>query len=90
LREIASLVAQPARLGLLLNSLGKGGESPSHALEGVSAGSLVPPELRSNTPVTALQSLKTFRLQPVNEHGTQVDVENPLMKFYGAFKGAGP
>src|SRR6202171_5157718 len=60
------------------------------ALEGVSAGSLVPPELRSKTPVTALQSLKTFRLQPVNEHGTQVDVETPLMKFYGAFKGAGP
>jgi len=66
------------------------GESPNHALEGVSAGSLVPPELRSSTPVTALQSLKTFRLQPVNEHGTQVDVENPLMKFYGAFKGATP
>ena len=77
-------------LGRYLNYLDKVGESPNHALEGVSAGSLVPPELRSNTPVTALQSLKTFRLQPVNEHGTQVDVENPLMKFYGAFKGAGP
>src|SRR2546422_7579766 len=77
-------------LGRYLNYLDKVGESPNHALEGVSAGSLVPPELRSSTPVTALQSLKTFRLQPVNEHGTQVDVENPLMKFYGAFKGAGP
>src|SRR4030088_1640644 len=77
-------------LGRYLNYLDKVGESPNHALEGVSAGSLVPPELRSKTPVTALQSLKTFRLQPVNEHGTQVDVENPLMKFYGAFKGAGP
>jgi len=77
-------------LGRYLNYLDKVGESPNHALEGVSAGSLVPPELRSSTPVTALQSLKTFRLQPVNEHGTQVDVENPLMKFYGAFKGATP
>src|SRR3989449_11179290 len=76
--------------GRYLNYLDKVGESPNHALDGVSAGSLVPPELRSSTPVTALQSLKTFRLQPVNEHGTQVDVENPLMKFYGAFKGAGP
>src|SRR4030088_632260 len=77
-------------LGRYLNYLDQVGESPNHALEGVSAGSLVPPELRSKTPVTALQSLKTFRLQPVNEHGTQVDVENPLMKFYGAFKSAGP
>src|SRR5256712_4543314 len=77
-------------LGRYLNYLDQVGESPNRALEGVSAGSLVPPELRSKTPVTALQSLKTFRLQPVNEHGTQVDVENPLMKFYGAFKGAGP
>src|SRR5207248_4281980 len=62
----------------------------NHALEGVSAGSLVPPEMRSKTPVLALQSLKPCRLTPVNEHGTQVDVENPLMKFYGAFKDAGP
>src|SRR5690349_13325344 len=77
-------------LGRYLNYLDQVGESPNHALEGVSAGSLVPPELRSNTPVTALQSLKTFRLQPVNEHGTIVDVENPLVQFYGAFKGAGP
>src|SRR4030088_210379 len=77
-------------LGRYLNYLDQVGESPNHALEGVSAGSLVPPELRSKSPVTALQSLKTFRLQPVNDHGTQVDVENPLMKFYGAFKGAGP
>jgi len=77
-------------LGRYLNYLDQVGETPNHALEGVSAGSLVPPELRSKTPVTALQSLRTFRLQPVNEHGTQVDVENPLMKFYGAFKGAGP
>ena len=77
-------------LGRYLNYLDQVGESPNHALEGVSAGSLVPPELRSKAPVTALQSLKTFRLQPVNEHGTQVDVENPLMKFYGAFKSAAP
>src|ERR1700724_3292946 len=77
-------------LGRYLNYLDQVGESPNHALEGVSAGSLVPPELRSKTPVTALQSLQTFRLQPVNEHGTQVDVENPVMKFYGAFKTAGP
>ena len=77
-------------LGRYLNYLDHVGESPNHALEGVSAGSLVPPELRSNTPVTALQSLKTFRLQPVNEHGTIVDAENPLMKFYGGFKTAGP
>jgi uncharacterized protein (DUF1501 family) len=77
-------------LGRYLNYLDKVGESPNHALEGVSAGSLVPPELRSKTPVTALQSLRTFRVQPVNEHGTQVDVENPLMKFYGAFKTAAP
>src|ERR1700694_5230324 len=77
-------------LGRYLNYLDQVGESPNHALEGVSAGSLVPPELRSKTPVTALQSLKTFRLQPFNENGPQVDVETPLMKFYGAFKGAGP
>jgi uncharacterized protein (DUF1501 family) len=77
-------------LGRYLNYLDHVGESPNHALEGVSAGSLVPPEMRSTTPVTALQSLKAFRLQPVNEHGTIVDVENPLMKFYGAFKGSGP
>src|SRR5919201_5734396 len=76
-------------LGRYLNYLDQVGESPNHALEGVSAGSLVPPELRSRVPVTALQSLKSFRLQPVNEHGTQVEVENPLMKFYGAFKNAG-
>src|SRR5256712_3548535 len=77
-------------LGRYLNCLDQVGESPNHALEGVSAGSLVPPELRSKTPVTALQSLRTFRLQPVNEHGLQVDVENPLMKFYSAFKSTGP
>ena len=77
-------------LGRYLNYLDQVGESPNHALEGVSAGSLVPPEMRSQAPVTALQSLKTFRLQPRNEHGTQVDVENPLMKFYGAFKSASP
>ena len=77
-------------LGRYLNYLDKVGESPNHALEGVSTGSLVPPELRSTAPVTALQSLRTFRLQPVNDHGTQVDAENPLMKFYGAFKGTGP
>src|SRR5436305_516651 len=77
-------------LGRYLNYLDKVGESPNHALEGVSAGSLVPPELRSSTPVTALQSLKTFRLQAVNEHATQIDVENPLMKFYSSFKSVGP
>src|SRR3982075_4531794 len=77
-------------LGRYLNYLDQVSERPNHALGGVSAGSLVPPELRSKTPVTALQSLRTFRLQALNEHGTQVDVENPLMKFYGAFKSAGP
>lgn len=77
-------------LGRYLNYLDQVGESPNHALEGVSAGSLVPPEMRSQAPVTALQSLKTFRLQPMTEHGTQVDVENPLMKFYGAFKSSSP
>src|SRR5919109_1820315 len=77
-------------LGRYLNYLDQVGESPNHALEGVSAGSLVPPEMRSKAPVLALQSLRTFRVQPVNEHGTMVDVENPLMKFYGAFKKSGP
>jgi uncharacterized protein (DUF1501 family) len=77
-------------LGRYLNYLDQVGESPNHALEGVSAGSLVPAEMRSKSPVTALTSLKSFRLQPINEHGTQVDVENPLMKFYGAFKSTGP
>jgi uncharacterized protein (DUF1501 family) len=77
-------------LGRYLNYLDQVGESPNHALEGVSAGSLVPPEMRSSAPVTALSSIKSFRLQAINEHGTQVDVENPLMKFYGAFKGSGP
>src|SRR5439155_10693 len=38
-------------LGRYLNYLDQVGESPNHALEGVSAGSLVPPELRSKTPV---------------------------------------
>jgi len=77
-------------LGRYLNYLDKVGESPNHALEGVSAGSLVPPEMRAKSPVMALQSLKTFRVQPVNEHGTQVDVENPLIKVYGGFKSTAP
>src|ERR1700738_552344 len=77
-------------LGRYLNYLDQVGENPNHALEGVSAGTLVAPELRSKSPVLALQSLSNFRIQPVNEHGTMVDVENPLMKFYGAFKSAGP
>ncbi|HEX3630667.1 MAG TPA: DUF1501 domain-containing protein [Candidatus Dormibacteraeota bacterium] len=77
-------------LGRYLNYLDHVGESPNHALEGVSAGSLVPPELHGTAPVLALSSLKSFRLQPVTEHGTQVDIENPLMKFYGAFKTGGP
>ncbi len=77
-------------LGRYLNYLDQVGENPNHALEGVSAGTLVAPELRSKSPVLALQSLSNFRIQPVNEHGTMVDVENPLMKFYGAFKNAGP
>jgi uncharacterized protein (DUF1501 family) len=77
-------------LGRYLNYLDQVGESPNHALEGVSAGTLVPPEMRAKSPVMALQSLKNFRIQPVNEHGTQVDVENPLVKFYGAFKQAAP
>lgn len=77
-------------LGRYLNYLDQVGESPNHALEGVSAGALVPPEMRSKTPVTALTSLKAFRLQPIGEHGTPVDTENPLMKFYGAIKGSAP
>jgi uncharacterized protein (DUF1501 family) len=77
-------------LGRYLNYLDQVGESPNHALEGVSAGSMVPPELRSKTPVTVLQSIKAFRLQPVNEHGTMVDVENPLMKFYGSLRTSSP
>jgi uncharacterized protein (DUF1501 family) len=77
-------------LGRYLNYLDQVGESPNHALEGVSTGSLVPAELRSKTPVTVLQSIKAFRLQPVNEHGTQVDVENPLMKFYGSLRTSAP
>ena len=77
-------------LGRYLNYLDQVGESPNHAIEGMSAGPIVPPEMRSSAPVTALTSIKGFRLQAVNEHGTQVDVENPLMKFYGAFKGTGP
>ena len=77
-------------LGRYLNYLDQVGESPNHALEGVSAGALVPPEMRSKTPVTALTSLKAFRLQSVGEHGTPVDTENPLMKFYGAIKGQAP
>src|SRR5437870_2914617 len=66
------------------------GESPNHALEGVSAGPLVAPELRSSAPVTTLTSLRAFQLQPVGEHGTAVDAENPLMRFYGAFKANAP
>jgi uncharacterized protein (DUF1501 family) len=77
-------------LGRYLNYLDQVGESPNHALEGVSAGTLVPPEMRAKSPVMALQSLKNFRIQPVNEHGTQVDIENPLVKFYGGFKQAAP
>src|SRR2546423_284010 len=77
-------------LGRYLNYLDKVGESPNHAPEGASPGSLVPPELRSKTPGTALQSLTTFRLQPVNEHGPQDDARNPLMKFYSSFKSVGP
>ncbi len=77
-------------LGRYLNYLDQVGESPNHTLEGVSAGSLVPPEMRSKTPVTALQSLRSFRLQPVNEHGTMVDAENPLLQFYGGFSKSGP
>jgi uncharacterized protein (DUF1501 family) len=77
-------------LGRYLNYLDQVGESPNHALEGVSAGSLVPPEMRGKSPVMALQSLKTFRVQKVNEHGTQVDVENPLVKMYGGLKTSAP
>ena len=77
-------------LGRYLNYLDQVGESANHALEGISASSIVPPEMRSRAAVTALSSLKSFKLQPISEHGTQVDVENPLMKFYGSFKGSGP
>lgn len=77
-------------LGRYLNYLDQVGESPNHALEGVSAGSLVPPEMRAKSPVMTLQSLKNFRIRPVGEHGTQVDAENPLLKMYGSFRGAAP
>jgi uncharacterized protein (DUF1501 family) len=77
-------------LGRYLTYLDQVGESPNHALEGVSAGSLVPPEMRAKSPVMTLQSLKNFRLQPVNEHGTQVDVENPLLKIYGGSRASAP
>src|SRR2546421_71593 len=77
-------------LGRYLAYLDQVGESPNHALEGVSAGPLVAPELRSSAPVTTLTSLRAFQLQPVGEHGTAVDAENPLMRFYGAFKTSAP
>ncbi|TMD13929.1 MAG: DUF1501 domain-containing protein [Chloroflexi bacterium] len=77
-------------LGRYLAYLDQVGESPNHALEGVSAGPLVAPELRSSAPVTTLTSLRAFQLQPVGEHGTAVDAENPLMRFYGAFKANAP
>src|SRR2546430_17300936 len=77
-------------LGRYLAYLGQVGESPNHALEGVSAGPLVAPGLRSSAPVTTLTSLRAFQLQPVGEHGTTVDAENPLMRFYGAFKASAP
>src|SRR2546428_12472266 len=73
-------------LGRYLNYLDQVGESPNHALEGVTAGSLVPPELRSKTPVTALPSLRTVRLQPVTEHGYSAGVDNPPRKFYSSIK----
>src|SRR5947209_18885870 len=57
-------------LGRYLNYLDQVGETPNHALEGVSAGSLVPPELRSTTPVPARQSLPAIRLQPGNQPAT--------------------
>src|ERR1700731_5475236 len=72
-------------LGRYLNSLDQVGDRSNHALEGVRTGSMVPPVLRSKSPVSALQSLRTFRLQQVIEHGTFLDAENPLMKFYGRF-----
>jgi uncharacterized protein (DUF1501 family) len=80
-------------LGRYLNYLDQVGESPNHALEGLSVGSLIAPELRSQrTPTAALQSIQSFRLQPLpsSGHGTPVDAENPLMKFYGAFHKASP
>src|SRR2546429_4327531 len=53
-------------LGRYLTYLDQVRASPNHAIEGVSDGSLVPPELRSKKPVTALKSLRTFRMQPGN------------------------
>ncbi len=77
-------------LGRYLNYLDQVGESPNHALEGLNIGSTIPPELRgSKAPVAALPSLQGFTLQPLRgEHGTEVDVENPLMRFYSAYKAA--
>jgi uncharacterized protein (DUF1501 family) len=80
-------------LGRYLNYLDQVGESPNHALDGLSVGPLIAPELRSQTtPTAALQSVQSFRLQPLpsSEHGTPVDAENPLMKFYGAFQKTSP
>src|SRR5205823_11976237 len=54
------------------------------------AGSAVSRGRRATPPVTALQPLRTVRLQAVTAHGRQVDVENPLMKFYSSFKSVGP
>jgi uncharacterized protein (DUF1501 family) len=80
-------------LGRYLNYLDQVGESPNHALEGISVGSLIAPELRSQRmPTAALQNIQSFRLQPLpsSGHGTPVDAENPLLKFYGAFHQASP
>src|SRR5467141_511831 len=80
-------------LGRYLNYLDQVGESPNHALEGLSVGPVIAPELRSlKTATAALQNIQSFRLQPLpsSAHGTPVDAENPLMKFYGAFHKTSP
>ena len=80
-------------LGRYLNYLDQVGESPNHALEGLSVGPLIAPELRSQkTATAALQDIQSFRLQPLpsSGHGTPVDAENPLMTFYGAFHKTSP
>src|SRR6266852_2728332 len=80
-------------LGRYLNYLDQVGETPNHALEGLSVGPLIAPELRSQKINTAaLQNIQSFRLQPLpsSGHGTPVDAEIPLMKFYGAFHKTSP
>src|SRR5258708_16838761 len=80
-------------LGRYLNYLDQVGETPNHALEGLSVGPLIAPELRSlKMAAAALQNIQSFRLQPLpsSGHGTPVDPETPRMKCYPAFHKTSP